>query len=58
MAEFAAIGNMEIWYAHLAEPDIMNAIRSVAAAARTKKEAAQAKKTAHSVLKRALSAPT
>ena len=43
MAEFAAMGNMEIWYAHLAEQDLMNAIRSAAAAARTKKEAAQAK---------------
>ena len=38
MAGFAQMGNMEIWYAHLAEQDIMNAIRSLAAAARTKKE--------------------
>ncbi len=43
MAEFAAMGNMEIWYAHMAEQDVMTAIRSAAAAARTKKEAGLAK---------------
>ena len=30
MAEFADMGNMEIWYAHLSEQDLMNAIRSLA----------------------------
>ena len=29
MAGFADMGNMEIWYAHLSEPDIMQAMRSV-----------------------------
>ncbi len=43
MAGFAQMGNMEIWYARLSEQDVMNAIRSVAAGARTKKETAQAK---------------
>ncbi len=43
MAGFADMGNMEIWYAHLAEQELMNAIRSLATAARTKKETAQAK---------------
>ena len=43
MAGFAEMGNMEIWYAHLSEQDLMNAISSVAAGARTKKETAQAK---------------
>src|SRR5437868_1181646 len=37
MAGFAEMGNMEIWYAHLAEQDLMEAIRTVAAGARTKK---------------------
>ncbi len=43
MAGFAQMGNMEIWYAHLAEQDLMEAIRTAASAARTKKETAQAK---------------
>ncbi len=44
MAEFAAMGHMEIWYAHLSEQDVMNAIRSLATGATTKKEAEQVKK--------------
>ncbi len=43
MAGFAAMGNMEVWYAHLAEQDVMDAIRSLATGARTKKEAEQVK---------------
>ena len=35
---------MEIWYAHLSEQDLMTAIRSLAAAARGKKEAEQVRK--------------
>ncbi len=43
MAQFAAMGNMEIWYARLSEDDLMKAISVVAGQARNKKEAAQAK---------------
>ncbi len=58
MAGFAAMGNMEIWYAHLAESDIMTAISSLAAAARTKKEAAQAKQGQKTARKTAQKAHT
>jgi uncharacterized protein (DUF2252 family) len=43
MAQFAVMGNMEIWYARLSEDDLMRAISAVAGQAKTKKEAAQAK---------------
>ena len=42
MAQFAAMGNMEIWYARLSEDDLMKAISAVAGQAKTKKEAVQA----------------
>jgi uncharacterized protein (DUF2252 family) len=42
MASFAQMGTMEIWYAHLAEDELMAAIRN--AVAGTKKEAKGAKK--------------
>ena len=42
MAQFAAMGNMEIWYARLSEDDLMKAISAAAGQAKTKKEAAQA----------------
>jgi uncharacterized protein (DUF2252 family) len=44
MVGFSAMGNMEVWYARLAEDELMTAVRAVAALARNKKEAAQAKK--------------
>jgi Uncharacterized protein conserved in bacteria (DUF2252) len=44
MAGFAEMGNMEIWYAHLSEQDLMTAIRALATGARNKKEAEQVKK--------------
>ncbi len=44
MAGFAVMGNMEIWYAHQSEPELMQAMSSfLAGGARNKKEAAQAK---------------
>ncbi len=44
MAGFAVMGNMEIWYAHRAEPEVMQAMSSfMAGGARNKTEAAQAK---------------
>ena len=44
MAGFAVMGNMEIWYAHRSEAEIMQAMSSfLAGGARNKKEAAQAK---------------
>ena len=36
MAEFAEMGNMEIWYARLTEQEIMDAIRTLTRGARTK----------------------
>ena len=44
MAGFAQMGNMDIWYAHLSEQEIMKGIRALAAGAGSKKEAAQVKK--------------
>jgi uncharacterized protein (DUF2252 family) len=58
MAGFAEMGNMEIWYAHLAEPELMKAISSVATGARTKEEAAQAKQGMKAARKTALKART
>src|SRR4051794_551084 len=58
MSQFALMGNLEIWYAHLAEQDIMTAIRAAAAAARTKKEVAQAKQGEKTARKTAQKAHT
>ena len=44
MAQFSEMGTMEVWYARLTEQEIMEAIRTMAKGARTKKMAAQAKK--------------
>jgi uncharacterized protein (DUF2252 family) len=44
MIQFAEMGNMAIWYARLSEEDVMSGVRTIAAAARGKKDAAQAKK--------------
>ena len=38
MAGFAAMGTMDIWYAHLDEEELLQGIRSAAKAAKTKKE--------------------
>ena len=43
MAQFAGMGNMEVWYARLSEDDLLKAISSLAGKARDKKEAVQAK---------------
>jgi uncharacterized protein (DUF2252 family) len=43
MAGFAEMGNMEIWYAHLSEQDLMKAIKALAAGAQNKKQAAEVK---------------
>jgi hypothetical protein len=47
MAGFAQMGTMEVWYAHLAEDDLLQRLRDAAAAAnkQAKKEAKQAEKT-------------
>jgi hypothetical protein len=46
MAGFAQMGTMEVWYAHLAEDDLMQRLRDAASAAnkKAKKEAIQAEK--------------
>ena len=44
MAEFAAMGNMDIWYARLTEEEILNSMRGMTKGARTKQAAASAKK--------------
>ncbi len=43
MAEFAEMGNMDIWYSRLTEQEVMEAVRGMTKGARTKKEAVQAK---------------
>jgi uncharacterized protein (DUF2252 family) len=58
MAGFAAMGTMKIWYAHLAEPDLMKAISSAASGPRNKKEAAQAKRGAKTARRTAEKAHT
>ena len=44
MAGFADMGNMDIWYAHLTEQEIMDALRTLTKGERTKQTAAQAKR--------------
>ena len=58
MAEFAAMGNMEIWYARLTEEAIMDAMRGMTKGARTKQEASSAKKDQARVEKTAQKAHT
>jgi hypothetical protein len=52
------MGTMKIWYAHLAEPDLMKAISSAASGPRNKKEAAQAKRGAKTARRTAEKAHT
>jgi uncharacterized protein (DUF2252 family) len=59
MAEFADMGTMEIWYAHLSEQDLMAGIQATAGkGARTKKEAKAAKKAEQTAQKVARKAHT
>jgi uncharacterized protein (DUF2252 family) len=60
MASFAAMGTLEIWYAHLAEDEFLNAIGSAAAEASkvSKKAAKTAKRVAKDVRKGAAKART
>jgi len=44
MTGFAQMGTMDIWYAHLAEDELMAAVRSAAKAPKAKKEAKAAKR--------------
>jgi uncharacterized protein (DUF2252 family) len=44
MAGFAAMGNMDIWYAHLSEKELMSSIDALAKGMRTKQGAAEAKR--------------
>jgi uncharacterized protein (DUF2252 family) len=55
MAGFAAMGTMDIWYAHLDEDQLLQGIRSAAKGAKkkTKKAARRAKKTAEKVAAKA-----
>ncbi|MGO9853810.1 MAG: DUF2252 domain-containing protein [Acidimicrobiales bacterium] len=43
MAEFAQMGNLEIWYARLTEKEVMDAIATLTKGAKTKEAVAQAK---------------
>ena len=58
MKEFAEMGNLDIWYAHLTEHQIMDAIRAVTKSERAKHAAAQAKKGAKRAKKTAQKAHT
>jgi uncharacterized protein (DUF2252 family) len=52
MASFAAMGTMDVWYAHLDEDELMNGIRSAAAkASKSKKGAKTAKRVAKTAVK-------
>jgi uncharacterized protein (DUF2252 family) len=52
MASFAAMGTMEIWYAHLDEDELMKGVRSAAAgASKSKKQAKVAKRAEKSAQK-------
>jgi uncharacterized protein (DUF2252 family) len=47
MAGFAAMGTMDVWYAHLSEQELLDAVRRTAAkASKSKKQAAKAAKRA------------
>ena len=43
MAEFAQMGNMDVWYARLTEQEVMGAFTTMTKGVRTKQEAAQVK---------------
>jgi uncharacterized protein (DUF2252 family) len=58
MAGFADMDNMEIWYAHLTEQEMMDAIRTFTMGARTKRSAVQAKKGAQRAQKNVQKART
>jgi uncharacterized protein (DUF2252 family) len=59
MAGFAAMGTMDIWYAHLDEDELMQGVRSAAAeASRTKKERKAAKRAEKTAEKSAAKAHT
>ncbi len=59
MAGFAVMGNMEIWYAHRSEQEIMQAMSSfLAGGVRNKKEAAEAKQAEKFARKNVLKAHT
>ncbi len=51
MAQFAEMGNMEIWYARLTEQEVMDAIRTMTKAARTQESASEAKRGAQRAAK-------
>jgi uncharacterized protein (DUF2252 family) len=58
MAEFATMGNMDIWYARLTEEQVMGALRTLTKSERTKKTASEAKKGAKTAKKSAEKAHT
>src|SRR5271166_4976696 len=43
MAEFASMGNMEVWYARLTEQQVMDAVRGLTEGARTRQATTEAK---------------
>src|SRR4030095_5703231 len=60
MAGFAAMGTLAIWYAHLAEDQLLSAVQSAAAEAKkaSKKQAKAAKQVGKNVRKGAAKART
>jgi uncharacterized protein (DUF2252 family) len=58
MASFAAMGTMDIWYAHLDEEELLQGIRSAAKAAKSKKAAKAAKRAEKTTEKAAAKART
>jgi uncharacterized protein (DUF2252 family) len=58
MASFAAMGTLDIWYAHLDEDELMKGVRSAAKAATSKKSAKAAKRAEKAAEKAAVKART
>jgi uncharacterized protein (DUF2252 family) len=58
IAEFAQMGTMDIWYAHLSEDELMTAVRSAAKAPKTKKAAKAAKRASKTAQKNVQKAHT
>jgi uncharacterized protein (DUF2252 family) len=58
MASFAAMGTLNIWYAHLDEDELLQGIRSAAKGAKTKKQTKAAKRAEKSAEKAAAKART
>jgi len=58
MAQFAEMGNLDVWYSRLTEGEIMESVRTMTKGASTKRDATEAKKSAKAAEKNAQKAHT